>query len=221
MKTAHGHPVTALEQVQESFNSFFSHQAFAQIAHSPELKVEYLARLHWLESFAVGMLKARIAHMPTRELQLKVARHAADEFKHAKWIAERLQELGYEPKTSVQDPYTAGVFENYPQIPWQQFFIQLYVAETRGAQDMTILKSYLGDDPGTRTLLERLLTDEVDHVTYLGVALSEEFHHNPDLLKQYYKTVWREKLSYLGAMTRIVSLYLSGNRDAIPSTMAF
>ncbi|WP_218082774.1 ferritin-like domain-containing protein [Anthocerotibacter panamensis] len=221
MTTAHGRSVTALEQVQESFNSFFSHQAFAQIARSPELKAEYLARLHWLESFAVGMLKHRAQNMPTRELQLKVARHAADEFKHAKWIGERLQELGYEPKTGVQDPYTAGVFENYPEIPWQQFFIQLYVAETRGSQDMEILKSHLHDDPSTCDLLDRLLADEHNHVRYLGEALSEEFDRDPDLLRQYYKTVWREKLSYLGAMTRIVSLYLSGNRDAIPATIAF
>ncbi len=214
-------PVTALEQVQESLNSLLSQQAFAQIAQSPELKAEYLARLHWLESYAVGMLKTKMHQLPTRELQLKMARHAADEFKHAKWIAERLQELGYEAKVGITDPYTAGVFAAYEAMPWQNFFLQLYVAETRGAKDMMIFKQQLGDDPATCDLLDRLLADETNHVGYLGAALKIELDRDPQLVKAYYKQVWREKLSYLGAMTGIVGRYLSGNRDAIPETMAY
>jgi rubrerythrin len=218
---AHGRSVTTLETMQESLHGLLANQAFAQIARSPELKVEYLARLHWLESFAVGMLKTKMEHLPTRELQLKMARHAADEFKHAKWIGERLKELGYEPKANVQDPYTAGVFAAYEELPWQQFFMQLYVAETRGAQDMATFRTHLGDDPATQNLLDRLMTDEVNHVGYLGEALKAELNQDSALLRQFYKTVWREKLSYLGAMTRIVTGYLGGNRDAIPETMAF
>ncbi len=213
--------VTSLEVLQEGINGFLSEHAFAQIAHSPELKAEYLARLQWLESFAVGMLKSRVDQMPTRELQLKVARHAADEFKHAKWITERLTGLGYEAKLDLADPYTAGVFEDYQELPWQEFFIQLYVAETRGARDMEIFRAQLAHDPETQDLLDRLLADEINHIGYLGAALQAEFQQNPALVKQFYKTLWREKLSYLGAMTRIVGQYFSGQRDAIPQTMAF
>lgn len=221
MTMAHGRATTSLESAQELVNGLLAHQAFAQIAHSPELKAEYLARLHWLESFAVGMLRHRVDQMPTRELQLKVARHAADEFKHAKWIGERLETLGYQARPNVRDPYTEGVFEDYQNHPWQHFFIQLYVAESRGTQDMQTFRSHLDHDLETRDLLDRLLTDEKNHVSYLGTALKAELDRDPQLVRLYYKTVWREKLSYLGAMTRIVGHYLSGNRDAIPATMAF
>jgi len=159
--------------------------------------------------------------MPTRPLQLKVARHAADEFKHAQWIGERLTQLGYQPNSEVRDPYTEGVFAAYETAPWEHFFIQLYVAETRGSQDMEIFKEYLSDDPLTVDLLNRLLADEHNHVGYLGEALRPELDQQPQLLKQLYKIIWREKLSYLGAMARIVGLYYSGNRDALPQTMAF
>jgi bacterioferritin len=97
-------------------------------------------------------------------IKAEFAEHAADEDKHAGWIAERINQLGGKPNFNP-DGLTSRAASQYAE---GQNLIEMIrenlVAERIAVEHYRDLIRYFSDkDPTTRILLERILAQEEEH----------------------------------------------------------
>ncbi|MDI2128566.1 ferritin-like domain-containing protein [Yinghuangia seranimata] len=129
-----------------------------------------------------GWENARIAALvDDRELAPKIARHGADEDKHGRIFAAMLRRRGLEaadvpPETdycmlleqqgiglaharlSRDEPMTRDDIVRY--------LVHSRVTEQRAAEDMRLLRRYLGDDPDIGRGISMICDDEENHLAY-------------------------------------------------------
>jgi hypothetical protein len=129
-----------------------------------------------------GWENARIAALvPDPELAPKVARHGADEDKHGRIFNAMLHRRGLEPvdvppetdycmllerqgiglahaRLRRDEPMTQGDIVEY--------LVHSRVTEQRAAEDMRLLRRYLGDDPEIGRSIRMICDDEENHLAY-------------------------------------------------------
>ena len=90
--------------------------------------------------------------------------HAEDEEKHAKWISERINQLGGNPNMNPAEVSARSATEYVEGENLIDMIRENLVAERIAIEHYRDLIRFFGDkDPTTRHMMERILADEEDH----------------------------------------------------------
>jgi len=90
--------------------------------------------------------------------------HAEDEEKHAKWISERINQLGGKPNFNPLEVTARSATEYVEGENLVDMIRENLVAERIAIEHYRDLIRFFGDkDPTSRHMMERILTDEEEH----------------------------------------------------------
>ena len=135
---------------------------------------EWLAGYYY--SLTAALVQGPLSGIVAEEFQ----KEAEEEItKHARMIAERLQQLGAEPPRDFNQLYQLSTCK-YPPLPKDPFDIDGFLTAAIKAE-ICAINAYKrlyhlahGRDPVTEELAEELLADEVEHRTRLTSLLTRE-----------------------------------------------
>jgi hypothetical protein len=129
-----------------------------------------------------GWENARIASLvPDPELAPKVARHGADEDKHGRIFNAMLHRRGLDPvAVPPETDYCMRLErqgiglaherlrrdEPMTEADIVEYLVHSRVTEQRAAEDMRLLRRYLGDDPDIGRGIRMICDDEENHLAY-------------------------------------------------------
>ncbi|NUU20568.1 MAG: ferritin-like domain-containing protein [Streptomycetaceae bacterium] len=129
-----------------------------------------------------GWENGRIASLvPDPELAPKVARHGADEDKHGRIFNAMLHRRGLDPVEVPPETDYCMMLErrgiglaherlrrDEPMTPADivEYLVHSRVTEQRAAEDMRLLRRYLGDDPEIGRGIRMICDDEENHLAY-------------------------------------------------------
>ena len=134
----------------------------------------------WLAGYYYSLTAALVQGPGSTIIAEEFQREAEEEItKHAKMIAERLQQLGTEPPRDFRSLYELSGCK-YPPLPSDPYDIDGFLIAAVKAE-ICAINAYKrlyhlahGRDPVTEELAEELLADEVEHRTRLTGLLSKE-----------------------------------------------
>jgi bacterioferritin (cytochrome b1) len=164
--------------------------AYQELIGNPGLHVFMLKHYHYLDGFAAARLKKVAKVLQDPSLQGKIARHIADEEKHASFFEQRIVELGGSPtftpaelSLGLLDRFNAQdlglseerLDENKPLEVREliRFFVALKAEEEMGLMFFLAHLQSSGKDVRTKAMLEEIVGDERRHVAYLGEELEK------------------------------------------------
>ncbi|MCF2532744.1 ferritin-like domain-containing protein [Yinghuangia soli] len=129
-----------------------------------------------------GWENARIAALVAdRDLAPKVARHGADEEKHGRIFNAMLHRRGLDPVDVPPETDYCMLLERrgiglahdrlrrdepMTDADVVEYFVHSRVTEQRAAEDMRLLRRYLGDDPDIGRSIRMICDDEENHLAY-------------------------------------------------------
>jgi bacterioferritin len=111
------------------------------------------------------------------------AQHAEEEENHLDWIAERINQLGGKPNMNPEGVTTRAASQYAEGENLVDMIRENLVAERIAIEHYRDLIRYFGDkDPTTRTLLERILSQEEEHANDMHDLLVS--HEGRPMLKK-------------------------------------
>jgi hypothetical protein len=169
-----------------SSRSAADRRRFAAIWADPLRKRATLELFARTEADGGRDLAAAAARTRDAWLREHLARHAADEERHARLFRERAAELSAEgvraadvsernlalaPERADHDAHGFMRDNLYDELGELAYVAMLHVAERRAADLFALHRDLLTDDARTREVFSSILHDEVYHVAYTGTAL--------------------------------------------------